>query len=1150
MKKMVITIWLFVIISLMLTDCFFSIKIYASSSEIYSSTQIMPCEYDKEGYIVLFEVSSSWNEGHVASIQISNIGPEDIENWYLEFDYNNNIEQIWNANIIMHEGSHYIIKNDQWNQDIPKNGKASFGISSKECFLDYPYNVKLVPLEDDEVTKDCFIEFELTNSWEEGYLGNISVYNNTNNPIEDWTIIFNCDDEIISIWNGEFKEKIGNRYSIGDLRYNSYILPGEKIEIGMVFSRKEENGFPKDFILNHKMIESINMEDDYDRDLLQNIGVAYCKKPMESEIIYDWETGFCYIKNQILISAYPGTPYEAIEDLVSNIGGEIVGYIEATYDYQVEFNREMTAEQLEQINKILKNYPFISNASLNFAYEIGLDEEYPNDEFYNDNKISVIKEYDGNFDGKYTSDCPEDYTFITMESRTYDVDKWDEKRPAGDNNGLEMMHAKSAWDSIENDTHPVKVGILDNYFCDIIDPVTGKKELEFEDICLNMTFDKTDRTGSMSHGIAVSGVLGAKHNNETGISGMATNVKLYGYSFYENLVPGDKYYSSIIQEKIAFATLICNHIKIINMSLGYGDSTLVYGASHGNAKAKQTIDEAADIMTEYLLKLIRMGYDFLIVKSAGNYNDKYFVKDINSIYGYSKYSDAKDKTEFENNGVEAEYGHYINHISNSDVKDRIIVVGSFYGSSTFSESAFSARGDRIDVLAPGEKILTTFPTEYDYSGNDLACIGYNVMDGTSIAAPFISGLASLIYEIKPSISSKKVKEIICSEVNVNTEAPNLDPKTKKIKLNIPDAKKCVEKAKKILDTTSFDIDIPSGFVYGGVFDEKGKVVNNVIIQAIKHDSGENNIDANISFSTEEKGDFTQVLRQGVYDILVYANDTKSKYIPVIVKNVIINPDEGNHLGKIVLQNYKSEICTIKGEVIDSINGKKLKDVCIKFRKGWNNNSGEYFIGLLQNEKVFTSEEGVFSTILPVGNYTAELVKEGYVIGYFNVLSTANKDEENNELLTLSMVPVIEEDDYRIVLTWGDSPEDLDSHLLYYKDGEQVFHVSYENKKGYVNGKLVATLDFDVTDEYGPETVTITVNPSLLTEGDFHYCVHNYSGGREKLSESNATVRVYRGNELVKIYRVTQNKSGLVWHVFNISASNELQFQYEFNDSIY
>lgn len=63
--------------------------------------------------------------------------------------------------------------------------------------------------------------------------------------------------------------------------------------------------------------------------------------------------------------------------------------------------------------------------------------------------------------------------------------------------------------------------------------------------------------------------------------------------------------------------------------------------------------------------------------------------------------------------------------------------------------SFSTFGDWVDVAAPGEGILSTYPMN---KGN-----GYRIMRGTSMAAPLVSGLAALVRSKYPELTQAQVK---------------------------------------------------------------------------------------------------------------------------------------------------------------------------------------------------------------------------------------------------------------------------------------------------------------------------------------------------------------------------------------------------------
>lgn len=119
--------------------------------------------------------------------------------------------------------------------------------------------------------------------------------------------------------------------------------------------------------------------------------------------------------------------------------------------------------------------------------------------------------------------------------------------------------------------------------------------------------------------------------------------------------------------------------------------------------------------------------------------------------------------------------------------------------------------------------------------------------------------------------------------------------------------------------------------------------------------------------------------------------------------------------------------------------------------------------------------------------------------------------------------------YRIVLTWGETPADLDSHLIT-PSGEEIYYHNKETTAGDAN------LDVDNTTSYGPETVTITAPQS----GTYRYYVFNYSekdnGTDTSLTTSHAVVRVYNSSGLLKTYTVPATGAGLYWNVFTLNGS--------------
>jgi subtilisin family serine protease len=78
---------------------------------------------------------------------------------------------------------------------------------------------------------------------------------------------------------------------------------------------------------------------------------------------------------------------------------------------------------------------------------------------------------------------------------------------------------------------------------------------------------------------------------------------------------------------------------------------------------------------------------------------------------------------------------------------------------------FSNRGPEVDIAAPGVDILSANNSGFYYFGN-----------GTSMATPHVSGLASLIWSLQPTLTANQITHIITSTAR-DVHMPGWDPQT-------------------------------------------------------------------------------------------------------------------------------------------------------------------------------------------------------------------------------------------------------------------------------------------------------------------------------------------------------------------------------------
>ena len=218
--------------------------------------------------------------------------------------------------------------------------------------------------------------------------------------------------------------------------------------------------------------------------------------------------------------------------------------------------------------------------------------------------------------------------------------------------------------------------------------------------------------------------------------------------------------------------------------------------------------------------------------------------------------------------------------------------------------------------------------------------------------------------------------------------------------------------------------------------------------------------------------------------------------------------------------------TISGRITGSIDGVGRSGLTINFRRGINTHNGSIV------ETTTTETDGYYSlSDLEAGSYTGEITGDGYQTSYITVTVIGGETKEN-QIGTIN--PILESGEIRIVLTWGSAPYDLDSHLTGPIENSNRFHIFF-GSRGYMTSSPYANLDVDDVSSYGPETVTIREQK----DGVYRYSVQNYSNRHSNssmaLANSDAMVKVYKGEGLVAQFPVP-NQEGTLWTVFEIEGS--------------
>ncbi len=195
---------------------------------------------------------------------------------------------------------------------------------------------------------------------------------------------------------------------------------------------------------------------------------------------------------------------------------------------------------------------------------------------------------------------------------------------------------------------------------------------------------------------------------------------------------------------------------------------------------------------------------------------------------------------------------------------------------------------------------------------------------------------------------------------------------------------------------------------------------------------------------------------------------------------------------------------------------------VYFRQGLNNHMGDIvYQGVADNA-------GYLTTALQAGTYTVEVAASGHETMYYTVVANPLRE---NCFYEFYATPELDEGEYAVVLTWGEYPYDLDSHL-FTTAGTSTNHIWYGNG----DDEFSSYLDVDDTSSYGPETVTIR---QFSASNYYKYCVVDFTNcsaanyRSKEMSNSMACVNVYASEGLIASYYVPTEQEGVIWEVFEI-----------------
>lgn len=191
-----------------------------------------------------YTVTNDWGSGFVAEIELINQGAAPVSGWTFEFDIDGGVVNLWNGEYSV-DATHVAVTNLSWNGELPPGGSTVIGFQASYSG-DRPepshciFNGRACELTGDvgnpnppPSPSDFVVAWGVLNQWTNGYAAAIRVFNNSDEPLNDWTLAFQLRGTMDYAWGVDFTSE-GRARTVSGKPGNDSIPAGGFVTFGFI----------------------------------------------------------------------------------------------------------------------------------------------------------------------------------------------------------------------------------------------------------------------------------------------------------------------------------------------------------------------------------------------------------------------------------------------------------------------------------------------------------------------------------------------------------------------------------------------------------------------------------------------------------------------------------------------------------------------------------------------------------------------------------------------------------------------------------------------------------------------------------------------------------------------------------------------------